>query len=154
MLVTVVGTHFYSVHSKLAQEKLLYKTWKWVNKSPKCQGDCTNCQSHVHFQAESGSFRHRQSELGIFSTTDNSLTREPVQIHQPDSPRAPLTTLQSARKLKRGRGELWPNHRSTKLEDYRREGETTKRKGKTSKITLSSQFLASKSFVQNLPPLT
>lgn len=75
MNLTVVGAHFYSVRSKLAWETLLHKTWKWVNKSHICQGDCNNCQSHMHFQAESVGFRHRQSELSICSATENSRTR-------------------------------------------------------------------------------
>lgn len=107
MNLPVVGAHFYSVHSKLAQEKLLHKTWKWVNKSHICQGDCNNCQSHMHFQAESGGFRHRQSELSICSATYNSRTREPGQLPQPASPRGPPTTPKVI-KLKIGEGKLWP----------------------------------------------
>lgn len=104
----MVGSHFYSVHSKLAQEKLLHKTWKWVNKSHICQGECNNCQSHMHFPAESGGFRHRQSERSICSATYSSRTQEPGQLPQPASPRGPPTTLKFIRKIKISGGNLWP----------------------------------------------
>lgn len=149
----VVGAHFYSVHGKLAQEKLLHKTWKWVNKSHICQGDCNNCQSHMHFQAESGGFRHRQSELSICSTTHSSRTQEPGQLPQPASPRVRASNFVIHMKAKyRWRKPLTQN--TEVPSQVAREKRTVKKKGKTLKTTLSSHFLASKSLVQNNLPLT
>lgn len=148
----MVGAHFYSVHSKLAQEKLLHKTWKWVNKSHICQGDCNNCQSHMHFQAESGGFRHRQSELSICSATYNSRTREPGQLPLPasQSQRPPNNFVIYKEAKNRWRKPL------TKTTEVlsQRERKSTKGRGKIWKTTLSSHILASKNLVHNNPPLT
>ena len=149
----VMGAHFYSVHGKLAQEKLLHKTWKWVNKSHICQGDCNNCQSHMHFQAESGGFRHSQSELSICSTTHNSPYREPGQLPQPASPRVPASNFVIHMKAKnRWRKPLTQTQKYQARSPERRG--PSKKKGKTQETTLFSHFLASKSLVQNNPPLT
>lgn len=149
----VVGAHFYSVHGKLAQEKLLHKTWKWVNKSHICQGDCNNCQSHMHFQAESGGFRHRQSELSICSTTHNSRTREPGQLPQPASPRFPANNFVIHMKAKNRWRKPLTQNTEVPSQVTRKKRSHQKRKGKPRK-QLSSHFLASKSLVQNNPPLT
>lgn len=114
MNLPLVGAHFYSVHSKLAQEKLLHKTWKRVNKSHICHEDCNNCQSHKHFQAESGGFNTDSlswAPAAPHSTLphrdrDRDRDRAASPASQPAS-EVP-TTLRFLRKRKICGGNLWP----------------------------------------------
>lgn len=155
MNLPLVGAHFYSVHSKLAQEKLLHKTWKRVNKSHICHEDCNNCQSHKHFQAESGGFN--TDSLSWAPAAPHSTLPHPGPGPGPGSFPCQPASLRGPNNfaISKEAKNMWrkPLTKTTEVLSQR-ERKLTKGRGATWETTLSSHIPASKNLVGNNPPLT